>query len=124
MRTTSDYQSNLFEPSIEDLREEWNKMAQQCGVRGCFRINNEMRTRFDKLVADPVWAANWRVALAKIPKCPELLGHNRWLKGGRPFKAHLRWFLNDETVFRLLEGFYQEENPNRFVGNRLKGDAF
>ena len=101
--------------------DSWNEMAEQNGLRKVRVIDEEKHERLDKLLRKKWWREHWREALDHIPECPELLGRNTW-RSGKPWKANFRWFLNNHTVAKILDGTYDDkESTSSYTGNNLEG---
>jgi hypothetical protein len=79
-------------------------------------LNPKRRTALRARMRDPTWRDGWREALDRIPKCSFLMGH-----GSRRWKADLEWFLRPDSVSRILEGKYDDNDDGTYTGERDLG---
>jgi hypothetical protein len=79
---------------------DWNSFADVLGLPKCRETSgreSKIRTR----MRDKEWASSYLKALSLLKNCPFLIGKN-----DRGWKANIDWFLQPDSVAKILEGQY------------------
>jgi hypothetical protein len=86
------------------LVQEWNEMAQTCGIPLAQSIGKGERCEMARArLADPEWLRVYYETMWEIPTTPFLTGQN-----DRHWKANLTWFVRPDSVLNIQEGKYAE----------------
>jgi len=72
------------------------------------RITPKRTTAAKTRLADPYFRDNWKAAFEAIPSRPHLMGNN-----DRGWKATIDWFLQPDSVVRIMEGWYKGKDNNQ-----------
>lgn len=89
-RATSDLEAVVA--AWNDLPRPFPKVRSLNAAR-----TKKLRTR----LGDAVWSESWAAAIERIPTIPGLRGEN-----DRGWIANIEWFIQPNTVDKLLEGYY------------------
>lgn len=87
-----------------DIFEEWNDLP---GIPQARTLSEKRKTAIRARMKDQFFAENWRVAMNLIPQIPFLTGSNN-----RGWKADLDWFLQPDSVAKIIEGKYTQKQPS------------
>jgi len=82
----------------------WNSVP---GIVHVQRLSEKRRHAINARSRDRWWVENWEKGVAKIATL-------KWCREGGKWKAHIDWFLREDTLTRLLEGGHDD---------RLEGGA-
>jgi hypothetical protein len=89
---------------INDVVTAWNAS----GLAQCRKLTDKRRSALRKRLADPDWRQTWREALDRAARSSFCQGEN-----DRGWKADIDWFLQPDSVTRILEGKYDDRNGQR-----------
>lgn len=93
----------------EEVKEQWNLLPDLPHIRHI----SEGRTRtLNSRLKDRWWEENWREAIRLIPSSSFLMGRVPGRNGGKPFKADFDFFIQPDTVAKILERKYHGEQPS------------
>ncbi|MBI1314497.1 hypothetical protein GC176_24660 [bacterium] len=86
---------------IEDVITVWN----ESGLAQCRKLTDKRRSALRKRLADSDWRQNWREALDRTVRSSFCRGEN-----DRGWQADIDWFIQPDSVTRILEGKYDDRN--------------
>ena len=96
----------------------WNQLPEP--IPHVQRMSDKRKKKLRTRMADSWWCDNWRKALDKIPQTPFLCGDNN-----RGWKADIDFFLQPDSVTKILEGKYDKANSQDEYGfNREVGELW
>lgn len=88
--------------ALSEIHDAWNVMAAKSGViPQSLHISDKRRHQINARLSDSFFSENWREAIGRIPKSPFCRGEN-----ARGWKASFDWFLQPETVQKIMEDKY------------------
>lgn len=92
-------------PAIaHEIAGYWNSKE---GFRKVAHLNSQRIRKITARMKDPFFAANWRVAIDRAAKSKFCTGG-----GNRGWRAKLEWFLRPSKVAEIMEGTFDDDNPN------------
>jgi hypothetical protein len=98
-----------MEPSEEDeVFEFWNSFQQLPKI---MRISKERKAKMRTRLKDSFFRENWRKGIEEIPTRPFLIGQN-----DKGWKADIEWFMQPDTITKIIEGKYIQSTPNKPKG--------
>jgi hypothetical protein len=89
--------------AVQAVLAMWNKIE---GVLHARSSTDKRVATIKARLADPNWRENWQAALERVR-------HSTFCRGGgdRSWKATFDWFINPDTLTKILEGQYDDQ-PN------------
>lgn len=103
--STKGNMSSATTPPLSEILEEWNAMAKRTGLPNCLVMSDKRRRTLQIRFKDGFFSANWRKALAVIFESSFLKGNN-----DRSWRASFDWFIQPDSVAKIIEGKYKEES--------------
>lgn len=100
--------------SLSLVFEGWNKNAENTTLPKCLVLSDKRRRALESRLRDEFFAENWRAALQKILKSEFLTGTN-----DRGWTASFDWFIQPDSVIRIMEGKYSKAEKKDVVGGRF-----
>jgi len=88
-------------PPTEEIVSAWNDMAERLGLSTVQKLTNKRKRALNARWKEDGWRDGWQKALATIPKCPFLVSDQ-----GGSWTANFDWFLQPDSVAKVLEGQY------------------
>jgi uncharacterized protein YdaU (DUF1376 family) len=95
---TTDKERSSALPIIADIFNTWNR---ETSLPKCLVVSDKRRRSLEIRVRDEFFATNWKEALLKIKTIPFCMGKNE-----RGWKASFDWFIQPDTVVKIIEGKY------------------
>lgn len=95
----------LKKTSAEEVKEAWNSVE---GLPNVKILSEGRKQSVIKRLSEKEWRENWREALDAIPKSEFLMGDIPPREGKRPFKADFDWFIQRDSVAKIIEGKYED----------------
>ena len=86
-------------PIINEVVEEWNAKATAIGLPACVVVSDKRRRALECRLRDEFFKTNWRAAIQRMASMPFLLGEKGW-------KASFDWFIQPDSVAKIIEGKY------------------
>jgi len=102
--------------SLSADQREFTEAWSTSGLTRCRKLTDKRRKALRTRLADPDWKASWREALDRAAQSSFCRGQN-----DRGWKADIEWFLQPDSVVKLLEGKYDDQKPR--TGQRTASDA-
>jgi hypothetical protein len=90
----------------EALLSAWNDMAFRCGLPKVRDLSEKRKRVAERRLRDKGWRLEYPSALDKIAESDFLRG----LVRGKPWKATFDWFVQPDSVTKILEGDYDNTN--------------
>lgn len=92
-------------PGPKELLEAWNAVAR---FRRARSLDGKRLRHFQARARCPDWASHWRAALKRASQSSFCCGG-----GPRGWRADIDWFLRPETVTKILEGNYDDNQSTQ-----------
>ena len=97
--------------SSREVFDFWN---QHTSLTKCLVLSDKRRHSLLSRLKDPFFVENWKAAMDKIPESAFCMGRNE-----RGWRANFDWFLQPDTVAKIIEGKYDSQRAPRPVGHIL-----
>jgi hypothetical protein len=94
-----------MDEEIQDVVNLWNAVP---GITTCRKLTERRRAALRKRLADPDWHSNWRNGIERIGKSSFCMG-----AGQRGWRARFDWFVEPDTLNKILEGQYDDGQQQR-----------
>ena len=88
------------------MMEAWNAMAETCGLATVLKMTDSRKRSLKARWDEKDWRKHWKWALAEIPERPFMTGKKGW-------KATIDWFLKPDSITKIREGMYQDDEMPR-----------
>jgi hypothetical protein len=86
----------------------WNEMAERSGLPKCLVMSDQRRRKLVIRIGNEFFKSNWRQALKRVEQSSFCRGDSE-----RGWKASLDWFMQPDSVAKLMEGKYDSvRQPN------------
>jgi len=85
------------------VKAAWNMIAEANGLNSMISWGKKRTEHLVARISDKKWKKLAPQAMARIPKCSFLLGENE-----RGWKIDIDFFLKPDTVFKIMEGKYDD----------------
>jgi hypothetical protein len=95
---------------IKEVFDAWNE---NLFLAKCLVVSDKRRRFLQVRLHDAFFSANWKAALAKLSASKFCLGQN-----DRGWRANFDWFIQPDTVVKIMEGKYENNGSNRSGGAR------
>lgn len=83
---------------LKEVFDAWNLNPD---LVKCLVISDKRKVSLNARLKDAFFSKNWRAAMAMLPASPFCMGRN-----DRGWKANFDWFLQPDTVAKIMEGKY------------------
>lgn len=97
--------------SVTDVFEEWNRFADNVKLPKCLVLSDKRRRFLSARLRDSFFVGNWRNALLKIKVSDFCKGKNK-----TGWSASFDWFIQPDTVAKIMEGKYTNARPTDLPG--------
>jgi hypothetical protein len=95
---------------IKEIWDEWNKLD---GFPRCLVMSDKRRRGLEKRMGDVFFAENWKAAMERMSRSSFCKG-----KGERGWKSTLEWFIQADSVAKIMEGKYDDPPAKKPVVNQ------
>lgn len=92
----------------DQIFESWNVMAQATGLPKIAKSSNQRRDKAKTRLRDQFFRNHWKEGIDAIKDRPFLRGQNN-----RGWQATIDWFLQPESLIRIVEGQYKDNTPSQ-----------
>lgn len=94
--------------TVKDVFDAWNMLGV---VPKCLIVSDQRRRKIELRLRDPFFRDNWRPATDRIKRSHFCQGGN-----DRGWKANFDWFIQPDSVAKLMEGKYENNGGTRTNG--------
>jgi len=94
--------------ALKEVFDAWNANPL---FPGCLVMSDKRRRFLQVRLHDAFFATNWKAALAKLSTSKFCLGNN-----DRGWRANFDWFIQPDTVAKIMEGKYENNGSTRSPG--------
>lgn len=88
---------------IKEFSDAWDKIADNLKIPKCLIVSDARRRKLEARFRDAFFSANWQPALEKLQSSTFCKGKNE-----RGWVATFDWFIQPDTVPKIMEGKYDD----------------
>lgn len=107
----------------KEFNEKWNEFAKDVNGRQMKSFTQSRKDSFKAKLNDPFWRDNWRESLVKARRSPFVRGEKEGTNGHPRFKANIDWFFRKDTVAKIMEGAYAEDEKKPLTEQEIEREA-
>ena len=100
----------------QEVVDGWNAIVQLPSIKV---VSPKRKTAIKARLAESFFSANWQAAIFLIPDSPFLMGNNP-----RGWKADFDWFLQPDSVAKIMEGKYDYSKPSTLEKQTTFDDSY
>lgn len=100
----------------EQIRRAWNKVS---ALPSCRAMTETRMKSLRQRLKDPWWREHWEEGIRRVGESPFCTGQAPARRGQSPWRADIDWFLQPESLTKIIEGKYDDQSRIQYNDNRF-----